>query len=115
MGARNEVIAGNYKGRHVGKYGNEIYLYLNGNEDIKLNKSTVLNYEVIDSENRKSAVSAVGRATVGAVLLGPVGIVAGFSAKRKGIYTVAIEFHDGNKSLIEMDEKRYKIFMETMF
>ena len=59
--------------------------------------------------------SAVGRAAVGTFLLGPVGLLAGVTAKRKGIYTIALEYHKGGKSLIEIDEKRYKLLIKKMF
>ena len=58
----------------------------------------------MDEECVKSAASAVGRAAVGTILLGPIGLLAGVTAKRKGVYTIALEFHNGGKSLIEIDE-----------
>lgn len=44
-----------------------------------------------------------------------VGLAAGLTAKRKGIYMVAIEFYDGKKSLIEINEKAYKNLIRDMF
>lgn len=115
MGAINKVIAGNYEGYVVDSVFDEFYILLGFNNKVLINKSTVAEYEIIDQESRKSAASAVGRAFVGAVLLGGVGLLAGLSAKRKGIYTIAIEFKDGMKSLIEIDEKKYKKFLKIMF
>ena len=48
-------------------------------------------------------------------MLGPVGLLAGLSAKNKGIYTVAIKFKDGKNSLLEVDDKFYKALIKTMF
>lgn len=115
MGAQNKVIAGDYEGCIVDGVFDEFYIVLGWNNTVSLNKNTIAEYEVIDQENRKSATSAVGRAFVGAVLLGGVGLLAGLSARRKGIYTVAIAFNDGKKSLIEIDEKRYKKLLKIMF
>lgn len=72
-------------------------------------------YEVLDEKSRKSASSAVGRAAVGAFFLGPVGLAAGLSAKSKGIHTVAIQFTDGKKSLLEVDDKIYKAIISQLF
>lgn len=115
MGAKNKVIAGDYEGFTVTGSLNDLCIFLGWNNEIKINKFTVAQYEVIDEESRKSATSAVGRAFVGGVLLGGVGLLAGLSARRKGIYTVAIEFNDGKKSLIEIDEKKYKLLLKKLF
>lgn len=52
---------------------------------------------------------------MGAVLLGPAGLLAGVTAKNKGIYLIAIEFKSGKRSLIEIGQKYYKIFIKGMF
>lgn len=72
-------------------------------------------YEVIGEEIRTSATSAVGRAAVGAALLGPVGIAAALTAKKKGIYTIGIKWKDGKKSILELDNTLYKEFVKIMF
>ena len=82
---------------------------------IEINKETVEDYEVMDESHRKSATSAVGRGLVGGFLLGPVGLLAGLSAKSKGTHVVALQFKDGKKSLIEMDDKMYKALVQKMF
>jgi threonine dehydrogenase-like Zn-dependent dehydrogenase len=69
----------------------------------------------MDESHSKSAVSAVGRGLVGGFILGPVGLLAGLSAKSKGTHVVAIQFKDGKKSLIEMDEKIYKALLKACF
>lgn len=115
--AKNEVIKGDYMSWSVFKGYKEPYLHLTfgGQKDIILNKSTIESYEVITEEQRKSGTSAVLRAGVGTVLLGGIGLLAGLSAKNKGIYVVAIQFKDGKKSLIEIDDKIYKQLVEAMF
>ena len=72
-------------------------------------------YEIVNEESRKSASSAVGRGLVGGLLLGSVGLLAGLSAKNKGIHTLAIQFKDGKKSLVEMDDKIYKELLKKLF
>ena len=113
--AKNKVIAGEYEGKKVesGLLGVHIKTFL---ENINLDKKNVSSYEVITDDIRKSAKSGVARGIVGGVLLGPVGALAGgLSAKNKGIYQIAIEFKDGKKSLIEVDDKIYKAIVKSCF
>jgi len=113
--AQNKVIAGEYQGKNIMMGRNVVLLYTSFTKSFPLNKETVKSYELITEEHRKSAVSGVTRGLVGGVLLGPVGLLAGLSAKNKGTHVLAIEFTDGNKSLIEINEKLYKVFIQTMF
>ena len=115
MGAKNTVVAGDYKGKGVMQTFNEVSIVTGLMKTVPVNSSTVENYEVVDEKSRKSATSAVGRAAVGGLLLGPVGLAAGLSAKSKGIHTVAIYFKDGKKSLIEVDDKIYKALVSSLF
>lgn len=115
--AKNKVIAGEYTGKQV--------LYTLGFSSISigtfkkalsLDKDNVKSYELITDEHRKSAASGVARGLVGGALLGPVGMLAGgLSAKNKGIFQVAIEFNDGKRSLIEVDDKIYNSIVKNCF
>ena len=69
----------------------------------------------MDEEQRTKAMSAIGRGMVGSLALGPVGLLAGLSAKKKGTYLVAIKFKDGKESLIELDDTLYKALVKTLF
>ncbi len=116
--ASNSVIGGDYKGsscKMTGGKSNHVEIRDSFRGNIPLTKTTVASYSLVDAEERKSASSGVLRAGVGAFLLGPIGLAAGLSAKRKGIYTIAIEFRDGRKSLIEIDEELYKQFIRDVF
>lgn len=116
MGAKNKVIAGAYEGKAVGASFGQCYITVGFAKNLYLNKDTVDDYEVITDEQRKSAASGVARGLVGGVLLGPVGMLAGgLSAKNKGTYDIAIQFKDGQKSLIEVDDKIYKAIMKALF
>ena len=116
----SKVIAGDYMGHGVIVDGVELAIVIKQTftscEKLTLNKSTVLEYEVLDQKTRKSASSAVGRAFLGSVVLGPVGLFAGLSAKSKttGVQ-IAIEFKDGGRSLIELSGKHYERFLKTVF
>lgn len=113
--AKNKVIAGDYEGKNLMMGRNEVLLYTSFIKSLPLNRSNVEDYEVITEEHRKSAVSGVSRGLVGGFLLGPVGLLAGLSAKSKGTHTIAIKFIDGKKSLIEINDKLYKVLIKSMF
>ena len=108
--ARNQVIAGDYNGKSV-----TIRMGLAYVDYLEVNKYHVTSYEVVDENYRKSATSAVGRAAVGAFLLGPVGLLAGIGAKNKGTHTLVLYWYDGKKSLIEVDDKIHKAIVQELF
>lgn len=113
--AQNKVIAGDYQGKNLMLGRNEVLLYTSFTKSFPLNKNSIDSYELITEEHRKSAVSGVTRGLVGGALLGPVGLLAGLSAKNKGTHVIAIKFTDGKQSLIEINEKLYKTLIQTMF
>jgi hypothetical protein len=122
MAAKNMIIAGDYEGKKLRQVFGEIYIDISFGKTLDFNKQTIEEYEVVDEEKRKSAASAVGRGLVGGIagslILGPVGLIgglAGLSAKSKGIHILAIQFKDGKKSLLEVDDKIYKSLMKKLF
>jgi hypothetical protein len=120
--ASNTVIAGSYQGGTIGIDGwvNQklfiSYGMMFSKSKINLDRSTVETYELITDEHRKSAASGIARGLVGGALLGSVGMIGGaLSAKSKSTYTVAIQFKDGNKSLIEINNQFYKLLVSSCF
>ena len=114
--AKNAVIAGEYEKKQVTLSSGKVRINVGFAEKVEINKDTVEAYELITDEHRKSAASGAARGLVGGALLGPVGLLAGgLSAKSKGIYQIAIEFKDGTKSLIEIDDKIYKALIKACF
>lgn len=116
--AKNRVMAGDYTGNLVScSFGIvTIAVGLTPSKNIILNPSTVEKYELITDEHRKSAASGIARGIVGGALLGPVGMLAGgLSAKNKGIYQVAVQFKDGKRSLLEVDDKIYNTLIRACF
>ena len=116
--AKNQVIAGDYNGNKVyAAGGNQLgigrakdYGYI-----AICAKPWIESYELITEDKVKSGTSAILRGMAGVALLVGVGILAGLSAKNKGIFTIAIQWKDGKKSLIEIDDKLYKKFINEMF
>ena len=115
--AKNKVIAGDYVGKQVlGGGVAQAGISLGFVKQLWLNKMTIESYELITDEHRKSAKSGIARGLVGGALLGPVGMLAGgLSAKSKGIYQIAIQFKDGKRSLLEVDDKIYKAIIQACF
>lgn len=115
--AKNKVIAGDYEGKQVGGGGlSRAFIMVEVFKAIYLDSKTVESYELITDEHSKSAKSGVVRGIVGGALLGPVGMLAGaISAKTKGIYQVAVQFKDGKRSLLEVDDKIYKAIIKGCF
>ena len=113
--AKNRVVAGDYNNKQVILSGGKAFISIGLFNPLAIDKTTVEDYEVVDETSRKSAASAVGRAAVGSLLLGPIGLAAALSAKSKGTHIVAIQFKDGNKSLLEVDDKIYKAIVTKVF
>ncbi len=113
--AKDMVIAGDYQGKGVAQSFGNVYIALSFKNLLYLDKTTIEAYEVVTEESRKSAVSGVARGLVGGALLGPVGLLAGISAKNKGTITLVIQFKDGKKSLLEINDKIYKALIQKMF
>lgn len=114
--AKNKVIAGDYINQAVIGTAGIPQIVVGFGKGLKLDNNSVSSYELITDEHRKSAASGVARGLVGGAILGPVGMLAGgISAKSKGIYQLAIGFQDGKKSLIEVDDKIYKLIVKSCF
>lgn len=118
--AQNAVISGYGSGQKIWNNGTALSFKLGVNlgERVlaKNNKmNSISTYEVLTEDIVKSGSSAILRGATGMALLGQVGILAGLSAKNKAIYTIAIEFKDGKRSLIEIDDALYKVFLLKNF
>lgn len=77
-------------------------------------QSGVISYQLLSSSNNISGVSAVSRAALGAFLVGPIGLAAGLTAKRKELYTVQVVWGNGMSSVIEFDPDGYNVFQSCM-
>lgn len=108
--ASNKVIAGFREGESVKISGG---LVLIGNDAAA--KWTVEAYELVSGEKSVSLASGLLRGVAGRLLLGPWGILAALTAKKNGVYVVALQWKNGKKSLLELDEKVYKALMKNIF
>lgn len=81
--------------------------------DYPLSKFTVSSYNVIDEFNKEEY--SFWKGAVGAAFFGGLGAFAGINGKSRKEYLVSIEWKDGNKSLILIDDEYYKVFVKSMF
>lgn len=115
MAAKNKVIAGDYENKVIMATGGKVLIAASITNTIILSATNVVNYEVMNTDSRKSATSAVGRGLIGNFLVGPIGTVAALSAKNKNTHIVAVEFRDGKRSLLEIDDKIYKTLISALY
>lgn len=113
--AKNKVIAGDRLGCNVSQAFGRAYLYTGLFKSIPLDKTTVESYELVNETHSKKFSNAAGRALVGGLLLGPAGAFAGALSSKNDAYLVALQFKDGTKSLVEVDEKIYKAIVQSLF
>lgn len=113
--ASNKVIAGDYKGKLVGGSFGEAFISLTMTKFLYLNKDTVSSLTSLDDDSQISVASAAMRGLVGELVLGPIGLIAAATAKRNGIHIVGIEFKDGKRCVVEVDDKRYGSLLQACF
>lgn len=105
----NYVLEGKYKNRRIlGGSTLDIDVELE-----PLNKRYISSYTVIDETNKDQY--SFWKGALGVAVLGGWGAVAGIGGKNKKEYMVAIEWKDGEKSLILIDDEYYKVFVKSMF
>lgn len=108
-----KIVSGEYEGKEISLASGTPYIIMGWNpkKNIALDSTTVARYELVAQGEKKRA----GRAVVGTILAGPIGLAVGaLSAKTKGMLVV-IEFKDGSKSLIECDKKVYDAIVKKCF
>ncbi|MGN0407913.1 MAG: hypothetical protein ACI4EJ_06625 [Bacteroides sp.] len=108
MAKINIVLEGKFKGKKVlnTSYGLCIGTWC-------ADKSSVSAYTVID-ETAKEEYS-FWQGALGEVLFGDMGAILGIGGKQTKEYLISIEWYDGDKSLILIDDEYYKIFVRRMF
>lgn len=106
---KNYVVEGKYKNRKIlGGSSLDIDVELQ-----PLNKRYISSYTVIDESNKDQY--SFWKGALGVALFGGLGAIAGVNGKKKKEYLIAIEWKDGEKSLISLDEEYYKVFVKSNF
>ena len=116
----NKVIAGDYDGYSVkagrGSLTFTPPFFSQHNNIVDINKNTVRSYRIVTDDHRKSAVSGIVRGVIGEYFFGNAGMIGGtLSAKNTAVYIITVEFFNGRRSLIEVDDKKYKALIRSIF
>ena len=114
----NNVHGGDYRGGVVLiTFTKGAYIQIKG-QKIMLNRDTVAEYEIIDTNEQISAKKKGGitRGIVGGALFGVPGAIIGTSTaktkvKSKKSYLVNVWSVDGKHSVLQLDESTFKIFI----
>ena len=112
MAKINIVLEGKYKNTKLYHPQNTKHLSPMG-MGWNFTKNNITSYTLIDESNKEEYSFLKG--ALGAAFFGGLGVVAGIGGKSKKEYLIAIEWKDGEKSLILIDDKYYKAFVQSMF
>ena len=107
MAKINTVLEGKYKNDKIINSGDMLLV------DGGLTKRYISSYTVIDETNKDQY--SFWKGALGVALLGGFGAIAGVGGKKKKEYLIAIEWKDGEKSLILINDEYYKVFVKSMF
>lgn len=102
--SRSKVVAGDYKRQPVGLSFGSPHVTLPGPRFLKINKDTVKSVSQVNSREEFSTLDAVASSYVASSLLGAPGIWAG-AAARTGMNLICINWNDGKRSLLDVDDK----------
>ena len=106
---KNYVVEGKYKNRKIlGGSSLDIDVELQ-----PLSKRYISSYTVIDESNKDQY--SIWKGALGVALFGGLGAIAGVNGKKKKEYLIAVEWKDGEKSLISLDDEYYKVFVKSNF
>lgn len=105
----NYVLEGKYKNRKI-LGGSTLDIDIDW---MPLNKRYISSYTIIDETNKDQY--SFWKGALGVALFGGIGAVAGIGGKNKKEYLIAIEWTDGEKSLILISDEYYKVFIKSMF
>lgn len=106
----NKVLEGANKGNKIYNIATDKCLSQSG-WDFK--PPYISSYTVIDESNKDQY--SFWKGALGVALFGGLGVIAGVKGKKKKEYLIAVEWKDGEKSLISLDEEYYKVFVKSNF
>lgn len=108
---QNMVVSGAYKGKIVSAYNGVPYILIKFSKMLVLDESNVKEIVLVDTDSEISVASAAKRAFIGEMMFGPIGLSAAGTANRINTHIVEIIFNDGQKCVLEIDDKLYELLM----
>ena len=106
---KNIVLEGKYKDEKISNGCDQLWVGLQG----LINSLYVSSYTLIDESNKDQY--SFWKGALGVALFGGIGAIAGLKGKKSKEYLVAIQWKDGEKSLICIDDECYKTLVKCMF
>ena len=83
---------------------------------VNYDMSRIKQLDELSEDNKVSVLGAAGWGTIGALALGPVGLLGGLVLGGRGKAVVfAVTFDDGKRALIEADQKTWKKILMSRF
>ena len=115
---KNIVIKGDYKNYYLSMHKDIDKLILEGiNNNIEISKNIICDYNIKYIDFKRDIIDIVVRIIIGVFLIGPMGVLSGFIANKNFISyrLISIEFKNGNKSLVKIDNRTFKYFVQKVY
>ena len=109
MSKVNIVLEGKFKNHKIIYCSTQIVI----SDGCGVDKLTATSYTLIDESNKDQY--SFWKGALGVALFGGIGAIAGLKGKKSKEYLVAIQWKDGEKSLICIDDECYKTLVKCMF
>ena len=114
---KNQVAAGDYKNWDVIFHFGKMY-FMHRLKKVKITKSTVSSWDVIDDIEKNSFWGPIIGAGVGSMLFGTVGAFAGAAVagnRTNSTYLISVEFINGKRSLLQLDSQGYNDLIKCLY
>ena len=127
-----KIASGLYAGKEINIGTGDPYIVLDNTNFLFLNRDTLSAYEVLHEERQMPFISCVLRGLIMFVILwslsfalfgrsvalvcGILGLFVGVITTRPtGIYTLELIYHDGERSLVDVNEKIFKSIRNSLY
>lgn len=120
LGRIGEIIAGKYANYKVLDIGDKLKIKSQdtNSPDSSLLKKSDIAWSIFQEDDTTSTAYSFWKGVGGAILFGPLGLIAGAGGKKTGekTYLIEIVWNDTQeKSLLKLDEKGYQTFLRYMY
>lgn len=111
---KNTVIDGDYKNCLI-KYDKGKLTLEKENLNLDISNDIIKEYKLIHTIHKRNILDMIARLVIAIYLVGPVGILAIFTSNMYISYhIVSLEFKDGKKSLLKINNRLYEKFINIL-